>query len=212
MASPILFVKKNNSKLHLCVDYRYLNSITKKNMYPLPLPQDLIEKLRGAKIFAKFNLKWGYNLVRIKEGDEWKTAFKCKYGLFKYRVMPFGLSNAPACFQHLMNDILCNPLDITVVIYLDDILIFSKNEKDHEEHVKEVLRRLQKHDLFCNPEKSFFHVKQVDYLGFIISEHGIEADQEKVTAALNWPTPKNIKNIQEFLGFVNFYQRFIPEF
>ena len=109
-------------------------------MYPLLLPQDLIEKLRGAKIFTKFDLKWGYNLVRIKEGDKWKTAFKCKYGLFEYCVMPFGLSNAPACFQHLMNDILHDLLDITVVVYLDDILIFSKNEKDHEEHVKEVLQ------------------------------------------------------------------------
>ena len=189
-----------------------MNSITKKNVYHLPLPQDLIEKLRGAKIFTKFDLKWGYNLVRIKEGDEWKTAFKCKYGLFEYRVMPFGLSNAPACFQHLMNDILRDLLDITVVVYLDDILIFSKNEEDHEKHVKEVLCRLQKNDLFCNPEKSFFHVKHVDYLGFIISENGVEVDQEKVTAALNWPTPKNVKNIQEFLGFVNFYRRFIPEF
>ena len=106
MASPILFVKKKSSKLCLCVDYWYLNSITKKNVYPLPLLQDLIEKLCGAKIFTKFDLKWGYNLVCIKEGDEWKTAFKCKYGLFKYQVMPFGLSNTPACFPHLMNDIL----------------------------------------------------------------------------------------------------------
>ncbi|CUA73094.1 Transposon Ty3-G Gag-Pol polyprotein [Rhizoctonia solani] len=201
MASPIIFVKKKNGKLHLCVDYQYLNSITKKNVYPLPLPGSLIEKLRGAKIFTKFDLKWGYNLVRIKEGDEWKTAFKCKYGLFEYRVMPFGLTNAPACFQHLMNNILRDLLDICVVVYLDDILVFSKDEKEHEKNVCEVLHRLQPNDLYCNPEKSFFHQRRVDYLGFIISEAGVEVDQEKVTAALKWAAPKNVKNIQEFLGF-----------
>ncbi|EUC65928.1 Transposon Tf2-1 polyprotein, putative [Rhizoctonia solani AG-3 Rhs1AP] len=126
--------------------------------------------------------------------------------------MPFGLTNAPAYFQHFMNDILRDLLDICVVVYLDDILIFSKNEEEHESHVREVLKRLAAHDLFCNPEKSFFHVKKVDYLGFIISEQGVEVDQEKVTAALNWAIPKNVKNIQEFLGFVNFYRRFIPNF
>ncbi|KEP45134.1 putative Transposon Tf2-1 polyprotein, partial [Rhizoctonia solani 123E] len=131
MVSPIIFVKKKNGKLRLCVDYCYLNSITKKNVYPLPLPSDLIEKLQGAKIFTKFDLKWGYNLVRIAEGDEWKTAFKCKYRLFEYCVMPLGLTNAPAYFQHFMNDILRDLLDICVVVYLDNILIFSKNEKDH---------------------------------------------------------------------------------
>ncbi|EUC54475.1 Transposon Tf2-1 polyprotein, partial [Rhizoctonia solani AG-3 Rhs1AP] len=135
MAFPIIFVKKKNGKLRLCVNYCYLNSITKKNVYPLPLPLDLIEKLQGAKIFTKFDLKWGYNLVRIAKGDEWKTVFKCKYGLFEYRVMPFGLTNAPAYFQHFMNDILRDLLDICVVVYLDDILIFSKNEKEHKSHV-----------------------------------------------------------------------------
>ncbi|EUC55812.1 Transposon Tf2-1 polyprotein [Rhizoctonia solani AG-3 Rhs1AP] len=184
MASPIIFVKKKNGKLCLCVDYHYLNSITKKNVYPLPLPLDLIEKLQGAKIFTKFDLKWGYNLLRIAEGDEWKTAFKTKYRLFEYRVMPFGLTNAPAYFQHLMNDIFWDLLDICVVIYLDNILVFSKDEKSHTEQVKEVLRRLEKNDLYCNLEKSFFHVPQVEYLGFIISPDGVQVNQEKVTAAL----------------------------
>ncbi|QRW23397.1 Retrotransposable element Tf2 protein [Rhizoctonia solani] len=177
MASPILFVKKKNGKLRMCVDYRRLNSMTKKN--------------------AKFDLKSGYNLVRIKEGDEWKTAFKTKYGLFEYLVMPFGLTNAPASFQDMMNKIFRDLLDVYVIIYLDDILVFSLNEKDHETHVR---------------EKCHFHVKKIDYLGFIISEFGIEVDQSKVTDALNWSTPKNVKNIQEFLGFVNFYRRFIPNF
>ncbi|QRW21225.1 Retrotransposable element Tf2 protein [Rhizoctonia solani] len=212
MASPILFVKKKNGKLRMCVDYRRLNSMTKKNVYPLPLPQNLIEKLQGAKIFSKFDLKAGYNLVQIKEGDKWKTAFKTKYGLFEYLVMPFGLTNAPAVFQDMMNEIFRDLLDVYVIIYLDNILVFSSNERDHKAHVREVLKRLQDNDLFCNIKKCHFHVKKIDYLGFIISESGIEVDQSKVTDAMDWSTPKNVKNVQEFLGFVNFYRRFIPNF
>ncbi|QRW20375.1 Retrotransposable element Tf2 protein [Rhizoctonia solani] len=212
MASPILFVKKKNGKLRMCVDYQRLNSMTKKNVYPLPLPQNLIEKLQGAKIFSKFDLKARYNLVQIKEGNEWKTAFKTKYGLFEYLVMPFGLTNALAAFQDMMNKIFRDLLDVYVIIYLDDILVFSLNKKDHEIHVRKVLKRLQDNDLFCNIEKCHFHVKKIDYLGFIISEFGIEVDQSKVTDAMNWSTPKNVKNIQEFLGFVNFYRQFIPNF
>ncbi|QRW20576.1 Transposon Tf2-12 polyprotein [Rhizoctonia solani] len=199
MASPILFVKKKWETMH-------------KNVYPLPLPQNLIEKLQGAKIFSKFDIKAGYNLVQIKEGNEWKTAFKTKYRLFEYLVMPFGLTNAPAAFQDMMNEIFRDLLDVYVIIYLDDILVFSLNKKDHEAHVQEVLKRLQDNNLFCNIEKCHFHVKRIDYLGFIILELGIEVDQSKVTDAMNWSTPKNVKNIQEFLGFVNFYRQFIPNF
>ncbi|QRW26435.1 Retrotransposable element Tf2 protein [Rhizoctonia solani] len=201
MASPILFVKKKNGKLCMCVDYQRLNSMTKKNVYPLPLPQNLIEKLQGAKIFSKFDLKAGYTLVQIKEGDKWKTAFKTKYRLFEYLVMPFGLTNAPAAFQDMMNEIFRDLLDVYVIIYLDNILVFSLNEKDHKAHVQEILKRLQDNDLFCNIKKCHFHVKRIDYLGFIILEFGIEVDQSKVTDAMNWSTPKNVKNIQEFLGF-----------
>ncbi|QRW24093.1 Retrotransposable element Tf2 protein [Rhizoctonia solani] len=212
MASPILFVKKKNGKLHMCVDYWRLNSMIKKNVYPLPLPQNLIEKLQGAKIFSKFDLKAGYNLVQIKEGNKWKTAFKTKYGLFEYLVMPFGLTNAPAAFQDMMNEIFRDLLDVYVIIYLDNIVVFSLNKKDHKAHVREVLKRLQDNDLFCNIKKCHFHVKKIDYLGFIISEFGIEVNQSKVTDAMNWSVPKNVKNIQEFLGFVNFYRQFIPNF
>ncbi|QRW23612.1 Retrotransposable element Tf2 protein [Rhizoctonia solani] len=203
MASPILFVKKKNGKLRI---------MTKKNAYPLPLPQNLIKKLQGAKIFSKFNLRAGYNLVQIKEGNKWKTAFKTKYGLFEYLVMPFGLTNAPAAFQDMMNEIFRDLLDVYVIIYLDNILVFSLNKEDHKIHVQEVLRRLQDNNLFCNIKKCHFHVKKIDYLGFIISKFGIEVDQSKVTDAMNWSTPKNVKNIQEFLGFVNFYRQFIPNF
>jgi hypothetical protein len=211
MASPILFVKRKNGSLRMCVDYRKLNA-TIKNSYPLPLTEDLIEKLQDAKIFTKLDLKSGYSLMRIKEGDKWKTVFKTKYGLFKYLIMPFRLSNAPAVFQHLMNNIFRDLLDIHVIIYLDDILFFSKFEEEHPAHVKEVLRPLKENKLYCNGEKCTFHVREIDYLGLIVSDKGVQVDQSKVTAALNWGAPCNLKNIQEFLGFVNFYRRFVPNF
>ncbi|KAG8725221.1 hypothetical protein FRC09_005676 [Ceratobasidium sp. 395] len=212
MASPVIFVKKKNGKLRMCIDYRRLNDMTVKNVYPLPQTNNLIEKLCGAAIFTKLDLKWGYNLVRIKEGDEWKTAFKTKYGLFEYLVMPFGLTNAPATFQHFMNDILRDILDIFVIVYLDNILIFSKSKELHKEHVKEVLSRLKKHGLYCNLEKCFFDVEEIDYLGLIVSPEGVKVDQEKVTKAIEWGTPFLVKTLQEFLGFVNFYRKFVPNY
>jgi hypothetical protein len=141
--APILFVKKKDGSLRMCVDYRGLNKITKKNRYPLPLISGLLEQLGRAKIFTKIDLRGAYNLVRIKEGDEWKTAFRTRYGHFEYNVMPFGLTNAPAVFQHMMNDIFREHLDDFVVIYLDDILIFSKNEEEHKKHVRLVLEKLR---------------------------------------------------------------------
>jgi hypothetical protein len=186
--------------------------MTVKNSYPPPLTQGLIEKLEGAKIFTKLDLKSGYSLCRIKEGDEWKTAFKTEYGLFEYLIMPFGLSNTPATFQALMNEIFRDLLDIYVIIYLDNILIFSKTENEHPKHVKEVLRRLQANNLYCNAKKCMFHVTEIDYLGLIVSDKGIQVNQSKVTAALDWAAPSNVKNVQEFLGFVNFYRRFVPDF
>ncbi|QRV77936.1 Retrotransposable element Tf2 protein [Ceratobasidium sp. AG-Ba] len=197
MASPVIFVKKKNGSLRMCIDYRKLNDMTVKNVYPLPRSNDLIEKLRGAKIFSKFDLKWGYNLVRIKEGDEWKTAFKTRYGLFKYLVMPFGLTNAPATFQHFMNDIFRDILDVYVIIYLDDILVFSKNKEDHEKHVREVLSQLQKHHLYCNLAKCFFSVEEIDYLGLIVSPEGIRVDPAKVVKAIDWSVPSKVVQVQD---------------
>ncbi|QRV82130.1 Retrotransposable element Tf2 protein [Ceratobasidium sp. AG-Ba] len=212
MASPVIFVKKKNGSLRMCIDYRKLNEMTVKNVYPLPRSNDLIEKLRGAKIFSKFDLKWGYNLVRIKEGDEWKTAFKTRYGLFEYLVMPFGLTNAPATFQHFMNDIFRDILDVYVIIYLDDILVFSKNREDHEKHVREVLSRLQKHHLYCNLAKCFFSVEEIDYLGLIVSPEGIRVDPAKVVKAIDWSVPSKVVQVQEFVGFCNFYRTFIRDY
>ncbi|KAF8751163.1 hypothetical protein RHS01_08782 [Rhizoctonia solani] len=194
--APVMFVKKADGSLRLVVDYRKLNEVTHKNVYPLPRQDDLMAKLRNAKLFTKLDLCWGYNNVRIKEGDEWKTAFRTKYGLFEYLVMPFGLTNAPAAFQHFMNDLFRDLIDVTVVIYLDDILIFSEVPKKHPEHLS----------------KCHFHVTTVDYLGIVISPAGFSMDQKKIEAVTSWPQPKTVKQVQAFLGFVNYLCRFIPNF
>ncbi|QRW15573.1 Retrotransposable element Tf2 protein [Rhizoctonia solani] len=210
--APVMFVKKADGSLRLVVDYRKLNNVTHKNVYPLPRQDDLMAKLRNAKLFTKLDLRWGYNNVRIKEGDEWKTAFRTKYGLFEYLVMPFGLTNAPAAFQHFMNDLFRDLIDVTVVIYLDDILIFSEKPEEHPSHVREVLSRLLKNQLFCKLSKCHFHVTTVDYLGIVISPAGFSMDQKKIEAVTTWPTPKTVKQVQAFLGFVNYLRRFIPNF
>ncbi|KAF8753953.1 hypothetical protein RHS01_06576 [Rhizoctonia solani] len=193
--APVMFVKKADGSLRLVVDYRKLNDVTHKNVYPLPRQDNLMAKLRHAKLFTKLDLRWGYNNVRIKEGDEWKTAFRTKYGLFEYLVMPFGLTNAPAAFQHFMNDLFRDLIDVTVVIYLDDILIFSENPEDHPSHVREVLSRLMKNQLFCKLSKCHFHVTTVDYLGIVISPAGFSMDQKKIEAVTSWPQPKTVKQL-----------------
>ncbi|KAF8761059.1 hypothetical protein RHS01_00629 [Rhizoctonia solani] len=210
--APVMFVKKADGSLRLVVDYRKLNDVTHKNVYPLPRQDDLMAKLRHAKMFTKLDLRWGYNNVRIKEGDEWKTAFRTKYGLFEYLVMPFGLTNAPAAFQHFMNDLFRDLIDVTVVIYLDNILIFSENPEDHPAHVREVLSQLMKNQLFCKLSKCHFHVTTVDYLGIVISPSGFSMDRKKVEAVTSWPQPRTVKQVQAFLGFVNYLRRFIPNF
>ncbi|QRV79990.1 Transposon Tf2-1 polyprotein [Ceratobasidium sp. AG-Ba] len=212
MASPVIFVKKKYGKLRMCIDYRKLNDMTIKNAYPLQLVKDLLITLRKAKIFTKLDLRWGYNLVRIKEGDEWKAAFKTKYGLFEPLVMQFGLANAPAVFMHFMNEIFRDLLGITVVVYMDDILIFSETEEEHVNHVSEVLRRLKENKLYCAMEKCTFHVSEIDYLGLIIAPGVVKVDPAKVTKAVKWDTPENVTDIQSFIGFLNFYGDFIEGF
>lgn len=207
--APILFVKKKNGDLRLCVDYRALNNITIKNRYPLPLIPEALDRLRGAKVFTKMDLRGAYNLVRIKEGDEWKTAFRTRYGHFECMVMPFGLTNAPAAFQHFMNDVFRDVLDRFVLIYLDDILVFSDTEEEHRKHVRFVLERLIKNKLYCAPEKCEFSTTSTEFLGFIVGADGVSMAQDKVNSVLSWPVPTKIREIQQFLGFANFYRRFI---
>lgn len=207
--APILFVKKKDGGLRLCVDYRALNNITIKNRYPLPLIPEALDRLRHAKIYTKLDLKGAYNLVRVKEGDEWKTAFRTRYGHFECLVMPFGLTNAPAVFQHFMNDVFRDLLDHTVLIYLDDILVFSDSEAQHVKDVTQVLQRLIQHGLYLAPAKCEFHVTKTEFLGFIVTPHGVSMASDKIDSILSWPTPTKVRDIQQFLGFANFYRRFI---
>ncbi|KAF5013432.1 hypothetical protein FDECE_563, partial [Fusarium decemcellulare] len=210
---PVMFVPKPNSdKLRLVVDYRQLNEITEKDRTPLPLITELKDRLFNKKCFTALDLKAAYNLIRIKEGDEWKTAFRTKYGLYEYLVMPFGLTNAPAAFQRMINNVLREYLDVFVVCYLDDILIFSDTEEQHTEHVHKVLAALQDANMLVEPTKSHFYQSSVTFLGHEISYNEIRMDRRKIAAVKGWPEPKNVKEVQSFLGFVNYYRRFIKDF
>jgi len=213
MASPILFVPKKNGKLRMCVDYRELNSKTRKNRYPLPLIQELMDKLQGSKWFTKFDIRDGFHRIRIAEGDEWKTAFKTRFGLYEYMVMPFGLTNAPATFQSVINKALHEYLDVFCTAYIDDVLIYTNGtEQEHTEHVKKVLRKLKQNRLLLHPDKCEFHVTKTDYLGFVISRDGVSMDPKKIEAVQDWKIPKTVKDVQAFLGFANFYRKFIRNY
>ena len=211
-ASPILFVKKKDGSLRLCVDYRGLNRITIRNRYPLPLIDELLDRLREARFFTRIDLRGAYNLLRIAKGDEWKTAFRTRYGLFQYNVMPFGLTNAPASFQHLMNDTFKDMLDRSLIIYLDDLLIYSSTLKQHQEHVSAVLARLRQAGLYAKAEKCQFSTSQTEFLGFVVSDQGVAMDPSKTEVITNWPVPKSVHDVQVFLGFCNFYRKFIPQY
>ena len=210
--APVLFVKKKSGDLRLCVDFRALNRITRKDRYPLPLISDLLDAGRRAKVFTKIDLKHAYHLVRIAEGEEWKTAFRTRYGSFEWTVMPEGLTNAPAAFQRFMNDLFKDLLDVYVVVYLDDILIYSENASEHRKHVREVLRRLRAAGLFASLKKCVFNTDTVEFLGYIISPAGLAMDSSKVATIQEWPVPRKVRDVQSFLGFANFYRRFIADY
>lgn len=213
MSLPFFFISKKNGKLRPTQDYRKLNDITIKNRYPLPLISEIIDSAQNFKYFTALDLRWGYNNVRIKEGDEWKAAFTTKRGLFEPTVMFFGLTNSPATFQAMMNHIFVD-LIVTgkVRIYLDDILIGILTMEEHRKLVKEVLKRLRDNDLDLNPEKCLFEKTRVPYLGVILSHNKVEMDPAKVKAIIDWPTPTNASHVRKFRGFANFYRRFIKDF
>ncbi|XP_060096945.1 uncharacterized protein LOC132573472, partial [Heteronotia binoei] len=207
LSAPVLFVKKKSGELRLCNDYRALNKITIRDRYPLPLIPELLDRLKGAQIYTKLDLRGAYNLVRIRPGDEWKTAFGTRYGQYEHLVMPFGLTNAPAVFQRFMNDVFRDLLDRFTIIYLDDILIYSRNPAQHAEHVRQVLQRLRAHGLYAKLEKCDFDLRSVEFLGHIVSPQGILMDPKKVEAVLTWQAPQNRKDLQRFLGFANYYRQ-----
>ena len=211
-AAPVLLVKKPGGGLRFCVDYRDLNNITEKSRYPIPLLSETLAKLAKAKWFTKLDIIHAFNRIRIKEGHEWLTAFNTRYGQFEYLVMPFGLCNAPSTFQSYINSSLREYLDYFVTAYLDDILIFSDTESEHIEQVLKVLRRLKERGLQLDIDKCEFSVPEVKYLGMYVGVNGVRMDPEKVSAILEWRTPESVKEVQSFLGFANFYRRFIEGF
>ncbi|CEH15967.1 retrotransposon nucleocapsid protein [Ceraceosorus bombacis] len=211
-AALILFVPKKDGSMRLCVDYQGLNAVTVKDRYLIPLIDEQLDRLARAVKMAKLDLMGAYNLLRIREGDEWKMAFQTRYGLYKYLVMPFGLCNAPSTFQALMNYVFRDMLDITVLIYLDDILIYTGEGVDHDAVVRTVLGRLREYRLFAKASKCELDVEEVEYLGFLASTKGVQMDPKRVQTINDWPAPRNVHELQVFLGYANYYRRFIPAY
>ena len=204
--APVFFVGKKDGKKRMVQNYRYLNEWTIKNNYPLPLILDVLENISTKKVFTKMDLRWGYNNVRIKEGDEWKVAFTILEGSFEPTVMFFGLTNSLATFQAIMNELLRDLINTgKVAVFIDDVIIGTETEEKHDELVAEVIKRLEENDLYVKPEKCKWKVKKVGFLGVIIGPEGIKMEEEKVKGVLEWLTPKYVKDMQKFLGLVNYY-------
>ena len=210
--APVLFVKKKDGSMRLCIDYRELNRITVKNKYPLPRIDDLFDQLQGAKYFSKIDLRSGYHQLRVKASDIPKTAFRTRYGHYEFLVMSFGLTNAPAVFMDLMNRVFKDFLDKFVIVFIDDILVYSKSREEHEEHLRVVLETLRENKLYAKYQKCEFWLEQVAFLGHIVSADGIKVDPGKVEAITNWPKPSTVTEVRSFLGLAGYYRRFVEGF
>lgn len=207
---PVLLVRKKDGSWRLCTDYRKFNAITVKNKYTIPVIEDLLDQLKGAKFFSKIDLRNGYHQIRMAEEDIHKTAFVTHMGLFEYLVMSFGLTNGSPSFQALMN-FLFGMLKF-VVTFFDDILLFSKSLEEHKDHLTQVFDILQKNKLYARWEKCSFGQTEVEYLGHVISQEGVATDPSKIKAIKDWPTPKNITKLRSFLGLSGYYRRFIKDY
>lgn len=209
---PSVLAPKKDGKWWLCIDSRAINRITIRYRFPIPRIEDLLDCLGGASYFSKIDLKSGYHQISIREGDEWKMTFKTNEGLYEWLVMPFGLSNAPSTFMQLMNEVLQDFIGKFVIVYPDDILIYSRNKEEHLQHLKMVLQRLQEQQLKINLEKCDFLKEELVYLGFVISKGELKMDPSKVEAILNWPTPRATGEVRSFHGLAMFYRKFIRNF
>ncbi|WVZ80840.1 hypothetical protein U9M48_028286 [Paspalum notatum var. saurae] len=209
---PVLLVPKKDGSWRMCVDCRAINNITIRYRYPIPRLDDMLDELSGAIIFTKIDFPSGYHQIQMKLGDEWKTAFKTKFGLYEWLVMPFGLTNAPSTFMRLMNEVLRPFVGLFVVVYFDDILIYSKTMEEHLEHLSVVFDALRTARLFGNMEKCTFCTQRVSFLGYVITPKGIEVDSSKIDAIWDWPTPTTVTQIRSFLGLAGFYRRFVRDF
>jgi hypothetical protein len=207
--APVIFVPKKDGTQRMCSDYRALNEVTVKNKYPLPWTDNLFDQLHGACVFYKIDLRSGYHQLKIRESDIPKTMFITRFGLYEYTVMSFGLTNALAYFMYLMNKVFMEYLDKFVVVFIDDILVYSKNEEEHTEHLPLVLQKLWEHQLYAKLSKCEFWLKQVFFLGHVISEGGISVDPSKIQDVLSWQAPKSVSDIRSFLELAGYYRRFI---
>ena len=209
---PVLLVPKKDGKWRMCCDCRAINNITIKYRHPIPRLDYMLDELHGPLMFSKIDLKSGYHQIRIREGDKWKTTFKAKFGLYEWLVMPFGLANAPSTFMRLMNHVLRECIRKFVVVYFEDILIYSKSLHEHKDHLRSVLTILRVNNVFANKEKCTFCVDSVIFLGFVVNKKGVHVDSTKIKAIKEWPTPKNVGEVGSFHGLTSFYRRFVPNF
>ena len=208
----VLFVKKKDGSMRLCIDYRELNKVTIKNKYPLPRIDDLFDQLQGATVFSKIDLRSGYHQLRVRERDIPKAAFKSRYGHYEFLVMSFGLTNAPAVFMELMNRVFKEFLDTFVIVFIDDILVYSKSEADHEIHLRKVLTILRAQQLYAKFSKCEFWLSEVAFLGHVVSSKGITVDPAKIEAVMRWPQPTTVTEVRSFLGLAGYYRRFVQDF
>jgi hypothetical protein len=204
--APVLFVQKKDGSQRMCVDYKSLNDVTIKNKYPLPHIEDLFDQMRGARVFSKIDLRSGYHQMKIRPSDIPKTAFSTRYGLYEFTVMSFGLTNAPAYFMNLMNKVFMEYLDRFVVVFIDDILIYYKNDSDHEEHLRLVLQKLWDNQLYAKYSKCEIWIDEVPFLGHIISNGGISVDPAKVKEIVEWSIPSTVTDVRSFLGLADYYR------
>jgi len=204
-----MIIRKKDGSLRMYEDYRALNKLTIKNKYPLPRIEELLDRLHGAQYFTKLDLMSVYHQIRIAAADIQKTAFCTRYGHYEFKVLPFGLTNAPATFMRLMNDIFAPYLDQFIIVFLDDILIYSKTLELHDEHVRTALSILRKHLLYAKRKKCEFFLQELDFLGHLVSRDGIKPDSHKIEAIQNWPVPRNVHELCQFLGMANFHRKFI---
>jgi hypothetical protein len=208
-SSPVILVKTKDGTWRLCVDYRQLNSNTVKNKYPIPIIEDLLDELLGAKVLSKIDLRSGYHQIRMKPEDIHKTAFSTHLGHYEYLVMPFGLTNAPATFQTLMHTVLADCLRKFALVFFDDILVYSTSMAEHNTHLRAVLQVLREHKLHATLSKCSFGQSEIEYLGHVISAHGVATEPLKISIIQQWPTPKTVTELRAFLGMAGYYRRFI---
>ena len=208
----VLFVKKKDGLLRMCIDYRQINKVTVKNKYPLPRIKDLFDQLKGADVFSKIDPRSGYYQLRVKEVDVSKTAFRTRYGHYEFLVMPFGLTNAPVAFMDLMNRVFRPYVDQFVVVFIDDILVYSKDAQEHEQHLRIVLETLRENSLYAKFRKCDFWLKEDSFLGHIVYVEGIRVDSAKIEVVVNWKPPRNVTELRSFLGLAGYYRRFVRGF